>query len=114
MATKAYQLPPLVPLTDATECGLLPTLTVNGNYNRKGASKNSGNGLIPALKRLATLTARDWRSHKRIKIEKRSFRRRQLNEQIGGPLNPMWCEWYMGYPPEWTALEHSETPSSRK
>jgi hypothetical protein len=32
----------------------------------------------------------------------------------GGSLNPEWVEWLMGFPPEWTALEPSEMPSSRK
>jgi hypothetical protein len=32
----------------------------------------------------------------------------------GGSLNPTWVEWLMGFPPEWTALDASETPSSRK
>ena len=32
----------------------------------------------------------------------------------GGSLNPTWVEWLMGYPPEWTALNASATPSSRK
>ena len=41
-----------------------------GNYNRKGASKKSGNGL-------ATV--------------------------VGGPLNPDWCEWVMGFPIGWSA-----------
>ena len=31
-----------------------------------------------------------------------------------GQLNPTWVEWLMGYPAEWTALDASETPSSRK
>lgn len=37
-----------------------------------------------------------------------------LNDQIGGPLNPTWVEWLMGFPLEWTALDASEMPSSRK
>src|SRR5215467_8533560 len=37
-----------------------------------------------------------------------------LHDQIGGSLNPTWVEWLMGYETEWTALEHSETPSCRK
>lgn len=48
------------------------TRTVNGNYNRKGASATSGDG---------------------------------LQTQVGGPLNPAWVEWLMGFPPEWTALD---------
>jgi hypothetical protein len=43
---------------------MLPTLTVHGNYNRKGASANSGDGLATALNReaLPTLCARDYRA----------------------------------------------------
>jgi hypothetical protein len=37
-----------------------------------------------------------------------------LIQRVGGQLNPTWVEWLMGYPLEWTALEHSATPSSRK
>jgi hypothetical protein len=32
----------------------------------------------------------------------------------GGSLNPTWVEWLMGFPLGWTALEPSETPSSRR
>ena len=32
----------------------------------------------------------------------------------GGPLNPTWVEWLMGFPAGWTVLEPSETPSSRR
>jgi hypothetical protein len=37
-----------------------------------------------------------------------------LHDQIGGMLNPTWVEWLMGFPLGWTALDASETPSSRK
>ena len=30
----------------------------------------------------------------------------------GGQLNPAWVEWLMGFPPGWTDLSASETPSS--
>jgi hypothetical protein len=36
------------------------------------------------------------------------------SEELNGALNPAWVEWLMGYPLEWTALEDSVTPSSRK
>ena len=90
--------------TSATASGLLPTLTVHGNYNRKGVSANSGDGLATAIRRLPTLLARDWRSGKAsaTTIAKNS---RPLSETIGGTLNPAWCEWFMGWPIGWTASE---------
>jgi hypothetical protein len=65
---------------------IYPTPTVNGNYNRVGCSKTSGDGLQTVVKKL----------------------------EGGGTLNPMWVEWLMGFPAEWTALKDSETPLSRK
>lgn len=31
-----------------------------------------------------------------------------LNALVGGPLNPEWCEWLMGFPIGWTALSPLE------
>lgn len=63
---------------------LWPTPTVHGNYNRKGASQNSGDGLATAVA--------------------------QSNTQTGQPtppkrLNPAWVEWLMGVPHGWTDLK---------
>lgn len=33
-----------------------------------------------------------------------------LSFQVGGPLNPPWVEWLMGFPVGWTDLDVSETP----
>lgn len=78
----------------------LPTLTVCGNYNRKGASKNSGDGLHTML---ATLCARDYRHPGRSRFDRTGSKAGDpLPQQIGGPLNPTWCEWYMGVPEGWT------------
>lgn len=57
--------------------GVLPTLTLYGNYNRAGLSPNSGDGLATRL---------------------------------GGALNPMWSEWFMGFPLGMTELAHWVTP----
>jgi len=38
----------------------------------------------------------------------------ERDHQLGGSLNPTWVEWLMGFPAEWTALNASEMPSSRK
>jgi hypothetical protein len=97
---------------------MLPTLTVHGNNNRKGASKNSGDGLATALRMMPTLTARDYRypgTPERLELAlQESSREQPLTEVIGGPLNPTWCEWYMGYPIGVTEFAPSETVSSRK
>jgi len=83
-----------------------PTPTMCGNYNRKGASATSGDGLATAVLKCATPTARDWRSGKASEatMERNS---RPLSEQIGGLLNPEWVEWLMNWPIGWTDLRRS-------
>jgi hypothetical protein len=100
--------PALEHSTSATESGLWPTPTVCGNYNRKGASPASGDGLATAVKLHPMPCARD---HRGVHRSERSLERRQeskrgvpLNEHVGGLLNPTWVEWLMGWPTEWTAL----------
>ena len=85
-----------------------PTPTVCGNYNRKGASATSGDGLATAVLKCATPTARDWRSGKASE-ETHARNSRPLSEQIGGSLNPTWVEWLMGWPLGWTDLKPSAT-----
>ena len=36
------------------------------------------------------------------------------NNPTPGSLNPTWVEWLMGFPAEWTVLDASEMPLSRK
>jgi hypothetical protein len=90
-----------VQLVDAVKW---PTPTVCGNYNRKGASPTSGDGLATAVLKCATPTASPWRSGKasQATMERNS---RPLSEQIGGSLNPTWVEWLMGWPLGWTDLK---------
>lgn len=64
-----------------------PTLTVCGNYNRKGASKNSGDGLATFIKYFDTSN--------------------------NGPLSPNWLEWFMGFPIRWTERAVSAMRKSR-
>lgn len=118
----AYLLPPLAQSMTGTESGLLPTLTVNGNYNRKGASKTSGDGLATVLRRmLPTLTAHDVRGGAKPERTARMWESsgrgcdlpstlRILYPESTGIINPSWAEGYMGYPIGWTELEPSETP----
>ena len=60
--------------------------------------------LIQASKLYATPQARDYRTGdiKRFADPKRS---QNLNDQIGGQLNPTWVEWLMGFPIGWTDLD---------
>ena len=59
--------------------------------------------LIQAAKLYATPQYRDYRTgdKKRFADPKRS---QNLNDQIGGQLNPTWVEWLMGFPIGWTDL----------
>lgn len=99
---------------------LLPTPTVNGNHNRKGASKNSGDGLATAVRKMMpTPGAADCRDRGSLKdpcIQRRKAMGKQLNlgmvaDPTSGQLNPMWVEWLMGFPTGWTDLNPSATPS---
>jgi hypothetical protein len=129
-----------------SESGFLPTLTVQGNHNRKGLSKKSGDGISTAIKRkffpallaadakggiyergsggsslrtfLPTLCARDHiPAHTPAYIAAKKAQGHGmsiLTDYFNGPLNPRWCEWFMGYPIGHTELKDSATPSSRK
>jgi hypothetical protein len=94
---------------------LLPTPSVCGNHNRKGASKKSVDGLVTALQKLLpTPMASDGKS---AYLEaKRIASGRQLNLETtiktlqplapGQVLNPQFVEFLMGFPIGWTELAH--------
>ena len=56
---QCWELPTLERRISATDSGLWPTPTVCGNYNRKGASATSGDGLATAVQRWPTPTVND-------------------------------------------------------
>ena len=114
----AYQLPPLVHLTDATECGLLRTQVAS---NTKAIAMWSG-GREPCnfMKEMWPTPTRvtntggaalcKWGgAGSRAKLSKMV-----TPEELNGALNPTWVEWLMGFPLGWTDLEASATPLSRK
>ena len=91
---------------------LWPTPTVHGNYNRKGLSKTSGDGLATAVTKWPTPTA-----HKAKETNAPSEHNRNtptLTAQAGGTLNPMWVEWLMGWPLGWTDLKPLEMDKFRQ
>ena len=107
-----WERPALERRTDETGSGLWPTPTVCGNYNRKGASNASGDGLETAVRTWPTPTARDWRSGK-ASSETMERNARPLSEVVGGLLNPTWVEWLMGWPLGWTDCAASATARFR-
>jgi len=102
-----FQRPTLAPGMSVSGFGsLLPTLTVSGNDNRPYPGKASGYGLASALKMMPTLVARDYRHPGKSRLERTgSTAGDHLPNSVGGPLNPDWCEWFMGWPVGWTALK---------
>lgn len=91
--------------TSAPASSLWPTLTVDGNHNRKGASATSGDWLATAVKRWATLTARDANGPQRGRnAQGAESLAAQATGGASSSLNPEWCEPFMGYPVGWTVI----------
>jgi hypothetical protein len=91
--------------------GFSPTLEQAVRYPTPRSTR--GGSATETVKMFATPKARDYRTgqHERWITKNHGD---NLNDQIGGQLNPMWVEWLMGFPLGWTVLDVSETPSSRK
>jgi hypothetical protein len=102
-AGQCWELPTLGQTISGTDSGLWPTLTVCGNYNRKGASATSGDGLATAVKMWPTPTAHNAKEGGFASEHERNTP--TLAAQAGGSLNPTWVEWLMGWPLGWTDLK---------
>jgi len=123
----AYQLPPLVPLTDGTESGSWPTprkssvaasarMEVVGNItNPRGNLEEEVHAML-----WGTPTARDWKdSGSCLNVPENSLLGRMVKTSLGpmgkdGFVNPDFHLWLMGFPEQWNVLEPAEMPSSRK
>lgn len=97
-----------------------PTPTVCGNYNRKGASKTSGDGLATAVAKWPTATACMSKGSSPAALTRKDGRSRtndRLDHAVmstdGGSLNPTWVEWLMAWPLEWSDLKPLETGKFR-
>ena len=75
----------------------------NRNNGKKGSQKSLTTVVVDAEK-FATPQARDFRSGSTDRWDNPD-RSRNLNDQIGGQLNPTWVEWLMGWPLGWTDLK---------
>jgi len=87
-----------------------PTPTVCGNYNRKGASATSGDGLATAVRMWPTPTSVSGNQVGRLDEWGGSRSRAVMKtlvtpQELGGALNPTWVEWLMGWPLGWTDLK---------
>lgn len=81
----------------------VPTPTVTGNHNRRGASPTSGDGLATYVReRVPTPTAHNAKEGGFPAEHTRNTP--TLAAQAGGALNPAWVEWLMGWPVGWTSL----------
>jgi hypothetical protein len=90
---------------------MLPTPTVNGNYNRTGLSKKSGDGLSTRITMLPTPLSGGGseKAHGQISGQFRA----QLQSHMDGTspglkLQPAFVEWMMGYPEGWTDVSDSK------
>jgi hypothetical protein len=86
---------------------LFPTPTVHGDYNRKGSSAHSGDGLAVYVKNVKNLyptpTVNDSKNNAPPSQHTENGRHSNpLNVLAGGALNPAWVEWLMGFPAGWT------------
>ena len=107
-----YLQPILTPTILESASGfLLPTLTVNGNNNRPYPGKKSGYGLATAIALLPTLTTIGLNGGSN---SRRAMAKRGEPPTHVGPLNPDWCEWFMGFPIGWTAFTALEMPKFRE
>ena len=71
----------------AQPCNLWPTPTQNGNYNRKGLSKNSGDGLATAVKMWPTPNARqkgggEYKDPQKILERMKKGRQKNLGDMV--------------------------------
>lgn len=102
--------------TGERECSLWPTPRANEGKDvlqsvPPSRQKEPGKCNLTqavAMEMLATPCARDYRTGQRKRYENPK-RANNLNDQIGGQLNPAWVEWLQGFPIGWTDLNASET-----
>jgi len=100
-----YRREPLAHGIKEKECGyllVLPTLTASDNTGAgRGPGKQGGDNLRTLL---PTLTASMETPGDMEQARYQSNKRPEYSSP--GPLNPAWCEWYMGYPIGWTDAAH--------
>ena len=115
-----------------TGCGYLPTPTANQTWkSNKGGATGKKDGKWIGKKRLTLAgmaESGEWGEFLATPTAKANQLSRSMMKwpgcrawvehsptvnQVGGPLNPMWVEWLMGWPIGWTDLSQLETDKFR-
>jgi len=96
-----------------------PTLLASDASGGPGHGKMMQGG--PSLRtviQMPTMRSRDWKDSGSLppsRVARKNLdtlgQRLARDESDGGPLNPEWCEWFMGFPIGWTARGVSAMPS---
>jgi len=114
----AYQLQPSAPLIRETGFGFVPTPTTIDARSRAYQRDRNGNRIMSLAgyaRMYPTPLKSDATGGYNPKIPPGRNCRRGLKEVIpGGPLNPEWTEWLMGWPIGWTELKPLETDRYRQ
>ena len=90
----------------------LPTLTAHDAKNSGPSQANRQSP--PLISLLPTLLACDAEKQSVAHGNGNKTLRGALLSTNGGLLNPTWCEWFMGFPDGWTALEPSAIASFQR
>lgn len=89
-----------------------PTPSVHGNYNRRGLSANSGDGLATAVKMWPTAQARDWKGSSGRSLKGKEIDLptaiKTASIKTSDQLNPAWVEILMGFPIGFTDVDVAE------
>lgn len=93
-----------------TECGYLPTPTANQTWkSNKGGATGKKDGKWIGKKRLTLAGMAESGEWGEFLAGCRAWAEHSPTvNQVGGPLNPMWVEWLMGWPVGWTDLNQLE------
>jgi hypothetical protein len=90
---------------------LLPTLTLKGNMLSPSMLKWAAHRRVQE-KLLPTLSASTYGSNQGGAAGRVGPVRKSLRGLVGGSLSPQWCEHFMGFQKDWTALHETNEPST--
>ena len=110
---QCWELPTLERHISEIGSGFWPTPVASDTTMRSKPYAQGGTPLSLAANMWATPVARDFRHPGRSRLERTGSKAGDpLPQQVGGPLNPTWVEWLMGWPLGWTDLKPLETDKS--